>query len=312
MSKRAIVFPGQGSQAKGMLSEFYDNFSLFKNLMEEASSFLRYNLWDLILNDTNDKLNKTKYTQPALLATSIALYKIWLSEGGSKPDYFAGHSLGEYSALVCANSISFRDALTLVSERGRLMQSAVAEDQGAMAAILGLDDSKVEFICKQVSFEGGLVSTANYNSKGQVVIAGEKDAVTRAGALAKESGARKVVILNVTVPSHCPLMQVIADEFRSLLDDVTFNEPLIPVVHNFNVCTHQTIDDIKDALVRQLYNPVRWVETIEYFEKIGVSKVIECGPGKVLTSLNKRITKNLEYFAISDLVTFKKELELCL
>lgn len=311
MDKRALVFPGQGSQAKGMLTEFYNNFDLFKITLEEASDVLKYDLWHLINDDDSDKLNKTSYAQPALLATSFALWKIWLQEGGKEPDYFAGHSLGEYTALVCAKSLNFNDALTLVSERGRLMQSAVPEDQGAMAAIIGLDDSNIELICKQVSFDGGIVSPANYNSPGQVVIAGEKQAVSSACDIAKSRGAKRVVILNVTVPSHCVLMQSITDDFSNILNDIDFAKPSIPVVHNFDVNIHSNKETICDALVRQLYNPVRWVEIIEYFNSAGVKKVIECGPGRVLTGLNKRIAKDLEHFAISDLVTFKKELELC-
>ena len=313
----AIVFPGQGSQSTGMLAEFYDRFATFKHTLEESSDALGYDLWDLIVNDEK-KLNNTQYTQPSLLAVSVALWKVWLEEGGIKPTFFAGHSLGEYSALVAANSISLTTAIKLVAERGCLMQLAVDQNKGAMAAIIGLENNKVESICEEISVAKTYVAPANYNAPGQVVIAGVKEAVEKASALAKENGARMAVLLPVSVPSHCALMQTAADELSNVLQDIEFKIPEIAIIHNFDVAvrggdrangSQKDIQSaIRDVLVQQLYNPVRWTETVELLAKNGITKIIECGPGKVLTGLNKRIAKNIVSTAMPSVENFETEL----
>lgn len=295
----AIVFPGQGSQAQNMLSDFYNNNPTFKATIEIASNALDYDLWDIIGNDLN-KLNQTEYTQPAIVATSVALWNVYKSENNDLPKFLAGHSVGEYSALVAAEVISLEDAVKIVAERGRLMQNAVPEGQGAMAAIIGLKDDDVEKVCQSASNSDFFATPANFNSPGQVVIAGSKTAIENAESFAKELGAKRFIILDVSVPSHCKLMAEAASKLGKLLTTIEFKAPCIPVVHNFDVATHNDKESIIDALVKQLYSPVQWTKTVEFLANSNIEKVFECGPGKVLTGLNKRIVKGLEVKSLSE------------
>jgi [acyl-carrier-protein] S-malonyltransferase len=295
-----FVFPGQGSQATGMLAELAEAHPLVGETFAEASTSLGFDLWELVQNNPNDALNKTANTQPALLAASVAVWRLWQELGGAQPTLMAGHSLGEYSALVCANVLSFADAVALVADRGKYMQEAVPEGVGAMAAILGLEDELVLEVCKEAA-GSQVVSAANYNSSGQVVIAGNKEAVERATALAKEAGARRAMLLPVSVPSHCALMQEAADRFAERLEQVRFSEADIPVIQNVDVETRTVAVEIKQALLKQLHQPVRWVETIEKLNSMNVTRIIECGPGKVLAGLIKRIDRSIEVKSVFDL-----------
>ena len=312
MKEHAIVLPGQGSQKLGMLSDYYEQFNLVRKTFDESSKELGFDLWDIIQNK-EDVLSQTEYTQPALLASSIAIYRLLLSKGLSLPTVLAGHSLGEYSALVCANSLTFGDALRLVRARGKYMQEAVPKGVGGMSAIIGLTDEQVRQLCLEASVETE-VSPANYNSPGQVVISGEIEAVRRANILAKDYGARKAQNLPVSVPSHCALMKPAAERLRKLLENITVSTPTIKVIHNVDVLTHEHGDDIKEALVKQLYQSVRWSETIiKMSHEMDVGRVIECGPGKVLSGLNKRIEKSLSLQStfissgLDDILTYSKE-----
>jgi [acyl-carrier-protein] S-malonyltransferase len=296
MQKYAFIFPGQGSQSMGMLANFSD-YSQVKNTFSQASEVLNYDLWDLIQNNPNDKLNETQYTQPAILAASIALWRIWQDENGHKPSLLAGHSLGEYSALVAAQSLDFLEAVLLVSKRGQFMQEAVPEGTGAMAAVLGLSDDEVKQICIDAA-QNEIVSAVNFNSPGQVVIAGHKAAVNRALDLIKQAGKR-AILLPVSVPSHCLLMKPAAEKLEQVLNNLTFKTPQIPVFNNVDVKCETDPDAIKSALIKQLYMPVRWVEIIEAMAKT-CSVFIECGPGKVLTGLNKRINSELDTYSIME------------
>ncbi|AOE49806.1 ACP S-malonyltransferase [Kangiella sediminilitoris] len=291
MSKTAFVFPGQGSQALGMLADVAASTPLIELTFAEASEGLGYNLWDLVQND-EEKLNQTQYTQPALLTASIALWRLWQEKGGAKPAFLAGHSLGEYSALVAAGVLSLRDAASLVQARGEFMQSAVPAGTGKMAAIIGLDDDKVREACTY-SADGDVVEAVNYNSPGQVVIAGSAEAVERAMEACKEAGAKRALPLPVSVPSHCALMKPAADKLAEKLKAINFNKPDIPVINNVDVSAEATAEAIKDALIRQLYNPVRWTETVQRLKEEGVETLYECGPGNVLCGLAKRIDRSL-------------------
>lgn len=293
----AIVFPGQGSQKLGMLSGIAEQYLQVGETFDEASQALGYDLWSIVQSD-EEKLNQTQYTQPALLTASIAMWRIAIETQQITPAFLAGHSLGEYTALVVAEAISFSDAVQVVALRGKFMQSAVPAGSGAMAACLGLDDHTVSDICQQAA-QGQVLAPVNFNSPGQVVIAGEKSAVERAIPLVKEAGARKVVLLPVSVPSHCDLMLPAAEQLSAVLADVSLQLPKYRVVHNVDVSVQSSVDAIRQALVNQLSQPVRWVETIQFFARNGVDIVLECGPGKVLTGLNKRIDKNLQYNVLS-------------
>ncbi|CDL79771.1 ACP S-malonyltransferase [Xenorhabdus cabanillasii] len=299
MSDFAMVFPGQGSQSLGMLADLATEFPLIEQTFAEASEVLGYDLWELVQQGPAEELNKTWKTQPALLAASVAIWRIWQEQGGQTPVMLAGHSLGEYSALVCAGVIEFQQAIKLVEFRGKLMQEAVPEGQGAMYAIIGLDNESIEKACEE-SAQGQIVSPVNFNSPGQVVIAGEKEAVERAGAACKAAGAKRALPLAVSVPSHCALMKSAADQLATALQSVVFNQPQFPVVNNVDVKVEESADAIRDALVRQLYNPVRWTESVEYFATQGVDKILEIGPGKVLTGLTKRIVDTLSAVAVND------------
>ncbi|ASA56728.1 ACP S-malonyltransferase [Vibrio gazogenes] len=299
MSKFAIVFPGQGSQTVGMLAELGEQYDVVQQTFAEASDALGYDLWSLVQNGPAEDLNQTFRTQPALLAASVAIWRVWQSLGLEMPAILAGHSLGEYSALVCAGVIDFRQAIKLVELRGQLMQEAVPAGSGAMFAIIGLDDNAIANACIEAA-NGQIVSPVNFNSPGQVVIAGEKDAVQRAGELCKEAGAKRALPLPVSVPSHCALMKPAADKLAETLKAMTFNLPEIPVINNVDVIAETDPEKIKDALVRQLYNPVRWTETVQKMHDQGVEKLFEVGPGKVLTGLTKRIVKTLTAGAVND------------
>lgn len=302
MSKFAIVFPGQGSQAVGMLAELGQQYDVVIETFAQASEVLGYDLWALIQNGPVEDLNQTFRTQPALLAASVAIWRVWQSLELKQPEYFAGHSLGEYSALVCAGVIDFQQAIKLVELRGQLMQEAVPAGTGAMYAIIGLDDDAIANACQQAA-QGQVVSPVNFNSPGQVVIAGQKEAVERAGVLCKEAGAKRALPLPVSVPSHCALMKPAAEKLALALANLEFNTPNIPVINNVDVIAETDPEKIKDALVRQLYSPVRWTEAVQKMSDAGVEKLFEVGPGKVLTGLTKRIVKTLDAAAVNDLAS---------
>jgi len=295
----AFVFPGQGSQSEGMLSALAAEFSDVEATYREAAEVLGYDLWDIVQNGPADKLNSTDITQPAMLAAGVAVWRVWQAKGGAQPVVLAGHSLGEYTALVCAGSLAFTDAIKLVAERGRLMQAAVPAGTGAMAAVLGLEDDAVRQACSDAA-AGEVLEAVNFNSPGQVVVAGNKAAVERVVTLAKERGAKRALLLPVSVPSHCALMQPAAEQLASVLKEVAIQAPGIPVINNADVATPSEPDAIRDALVRQLYSPVRWVETIQKMATDGVDRLLECGPGKVLVGLNKRIERNMAAQAVLD------------
>ncbi|EOV8836933.1 ACP S-malonyltransferase [Cronobacter dublinensis] len=299
MTQFAFVFPGQGSQAVGMLSEMAANFPVIEATFCEASAALGYDLWTLVQQGPAEELNKTWQTQPALLTASVALWRVWQEQGGKAPALMAGHSLGEYSALVCAGVIDFADAVRLVELRGKFMQEAVPEGTGAMAAIIGLDDDAIARACEDAA-QGQVVSPVNFNSPGQVVIAGHKEAVERAGAACKAAGAKRSLPLPVSVPSHCALMKPAAEKLAAELEKITFNAPQIPVVNNVDVKCETSPQAIRDALVRQLYSPVQWTKSVEFIAAQGVTQLYEVGPGKVLTGLTKRIVDTLTAAAINE------------
>ncbi|TPW54369.1 ACP S-malonyltransferase [Morganella morganii] len=308
MSAYAMVFPGQGSQSVGMLADLAANFPVVEATFAEVSAELGYDLWALVQNGPEEELNKTWQTQPALLAASVAIWRVWQEKNGAMPAMMAGHSLGEYSALVCAGVMDFKEAIKLVELRGRLMQEAVPAGTGAMYAIIGLDNDAIAKACEEAA-QGQIVSPVNFNSPGQVVIAGEKDAVERAGALCKEAGAKRALPLSVSVPSHCALMKPAADKLAVALKNITFNTPIFSVVNNVDVKIETSADAIRDALVRQLYNPVRWTETVEFMAAQGIEDLLEAGPGKVLTGLTKRIVKTLTSSAVNDMSSLETALE---
>lgn len=301
----AFVFPGQGSQSVGMLAELAENHTVVTDTFREASDALGYDLWQLVSQGPAEDLNQTDRTQPAMLTAGIAVWRVWQSVSSIKPDYFAGHSLGEYTALVAADAIDFSDAVKLVEKRGQFMQQAVPAGEGAMAAILGLDDDIVRDLCSQAAAEG-VVEAVNYNSPGQVVIAGSTPAVQQAIELAKEKGAKRALQLPVSVPSHCELMKPAAEQLAAALDNIEVRMPGTPVIHNASVAAAGDTAELKQLLAQQLYNPVRWVETVQWFAAQGVENVVEAGPGKVLAGLNKRIDKTLTALPLFDLATLDK------
>ncbi|HEV2613279.1 MAG TPA: ACP S-malonyltransferase [Gammaproteobacteria bacterium] len=288
--KIAVVFPGQGSQSIGMLNKFMLIYpDIISDVFNTASEILKYNLLNIITDGPVEKLNQTEITQPALLTASVALWKLWQTKSDINPVVLAGHSLGEYSALVCSGVLRFEDAVMCVANRGKYMQEAVPEGKGAMAAIIGLSSEVIDEIC-QKSSQGQVVSAANINSPGQIVIAGDVDAVERVMAAAKQSGAKLIKKLDVSVPSHCALMNSAADKLKILLESIAFHQPKIPVIQNTTASATNSIADIKSALFQQLSQPVRWVESVENMVRDFVPDIIiECGPGKVLAGLNKRI-----------------------
>lgn len=308
MTKFAMVFPGQGSQTIGMLNELSKQYPIVEETFSQASSVLGYDLWQLVQQGPAEELGKTWITQPALLAASVAIYRVWQQKEGKTPVFMAGHSLGEYSALVCAGVIDFSDAIKLVELRGKLMQEAVPAGTGAMYAIIGLDNDAIIKACEQAA-EGQVVAPVNFNSPGQVVIAGNKEAVERAGVLCKEAGAKRALPLSVSVPSHCELMKPAADKIATTLATIPFNEPQYPVINNVNVKIETNAQAIKEALIAQLYSPVRWTETVEFMANQDVTTLVEIGPGKVLTGLTKRIVNTLSSFAVNDPISLDSALE---
>lgn len=307
--KFAFVFPGQGSQSIGMLADLAENNSAVSEVFNEASEVLGYDLWNLVQNGPAEKLNQTDITQPAMLAAGIAAYRaVQTAQPDLVPAYMAGHSLGEYTALVASGVMTLAQGIELVAERGRLMQSAVSAGEGAMAAILGLEDPQVVEICAEAA-NGEVVEAVNFNSPGQVVIAGQADAVARAMKLAEEKGAKKVVPLAVSVPSHCALMKPAAEKLQEKLAGMEFATPQIPVLHNVNLESYTDGSQIKQALIEQLYRPVQWVQTIEKMKASGVEKIIEMGPGRVLAGLNRRIDRSMAVESIYDSATLAKLLE---
>ncbi|PCK03549.1 MAG: [acyl-carrier-protein] S-malonyltransferase [Alteromonadaceae bacterium] len=291
----AFVFPGQGSQKVGMLSDFADS-EIFKNTFTEASDALGYDLWDMVQNGSQEQLNMTEVTQPVLLASSVALWRLWREKGGSQPAYMAGHSLGEWSALVCAGVVDFCDALRLVRSRGKYMQEAVPAGEGAMAAIIGLGDEDVEAACAEVG-SVDMVAPVNYNSPGQVVIAGVREAVEKAVVTCKSAGAKKAMLLAVSAPFHTSLMKPAADRLAVELDSVVFSAPKVPVIHNVSARVESDPAVIKSIMIEQIYTAVRWVGCVESLVAQGVAQVVECGPGRVLSGLSRRINREIESFS---------------
>ncbi|MEQ9508210.1 MAG: ACP S-malonyltransferase [Alloalcanivorax xenomutans] len=306
MSKTAFVFPGQGSQSLGMLADFADHTAV-RQAFQEASGALDMDLWELAQNGPEADLNRTENTQPLLLTAGVALWKEWEQSGGPRPALLAGHSLGEYTALTCAGVISLGDAVRLVRTRGELMQQAVAEGEGAMAAILGLDGDQVRQACAEAA-EGEVVEAVNLNAPGQVVIAGQGSAVERAIAACKAAGAKRAMPLPVSVPSHCALMKPAAEALAERLAQVRFHAPELPVINNADVARETDPEAIRSALIRQLYSPVRWVETVQALAADGVTTLYECGPGKVLCGLAKRIDRGLDAKPLESLDAFQAAL----
>ncbi|MDQ3185648.1 MAG: ACP S-malonyltransferase [Pseudomonadota bacterium] len=299
--KFACVFPGQGSQSVGMMKGYAD-FPVVRETFAEASDILGQDFWAMVDEGPPDKLNLTINTQPLMLIAGIAVYRAWESLGNAKPVFVAGHSLGEYTALVASGALAFADALPLVCFRAEVMQQAVPEGKGAMAAILGLDERVVRAVCNEVtdSSHGELLEPANFNSPGQIVIAGHRNAVLRGMELARSNGAKRALMLSVSVPSHCSLMSPAADKMQQQLERVTLGSPRIPLLHNADVLQHDDPTAIKKILVQQLCKPVRWTETIHFFAAAGVAHVMECSPGKVLSGLNKHIDRNLQSLALTN------------
>lgn len=304
----ALVFPGQGSQSIGMLAELSLRYPVVQQTFEEASSVLGQDLWQLCQEGPSDTLNLTYNTQPALLCAGVAIWRLWRELKGPVPMAMAGHSLGEYTALVCAGAMAFHDAVGLVYERGKFMQAAVPESEGAMAAILGLPVDVVQTLCAQAA-GNEVVEAANFNSPEQVVVAGHRSAVNRLVVLAKSSGAKRAIPLAVSVPSHCSLMRSAAEKFSQYLENIPITLPSIHVTHNATVTQAKSPGEIRSLLVQQLHSPVRWVETIRLLFCQGITMVIETGPGKVLTGLNKRIESSLNCMAVYDLATLQSTLE---
>jgi [acyl-carrier-protein] S-malonyltransferase len=298
MTQFAFVFPGQGSQSRGMMNGYAD-FAAVRETFTEASDILKQDLWQLVAEGTDADLNATVNTQPIMLTAGVAVYRAWQSQNGAKPTLMAGHSLGEYTALVAAGALNFADALPLVRFRAQCMQEAVPEGKGGIAAILGLDDEVVRAVCAEGA-QGQVLEAVNFNSPGQVVIAGDRAAVERGMEIAKAKGAKRALMLPMSVPSHCSLLKGAAEKMRAQLDKVVVNAPAISVLHNADVAAYNDAAKIKDALVRQLYSPVRWVETVQAFGKQGITHNVECAPGKVLAGLNKRIDTNQQALAIND------------
>lgn len=293
----AFVFPGQGSQSVGMLGALAEGNAVIAAAFAEASQGAGVDLWELAQQGPEDRLNQTEFTQPALLAAGVAVWRLWQERGGARPALLAGHSLGEYAALVAAGALSLADGARLVRLRGQLMQEAAPAGTGAMAAVLGADDALVEEVCNRASGRE-VVVPANYNSPGQVVIGGHAGAVDKALTLLAESGVRKVVKLAVSVPSHTPLMREASDRLAVAMDDIKWQAPAIPVVQNVDARAHEGIDAMRDALVRQLYLPVQWTGCVQALAEAGITRIGECGPGKVLAGLAKRIDRSLDARAL--------------
>lgn len=307
-AKLAFVFPGQGSQHPGMLRELAERYSVVRSTFEEASSALGYDLWHKVQEGSAEELSATVVTQPALLTSSVAIWRVWQELEGARPSVLAGHSLGEYSAMVCAGALSFADGVRLVRLRAEAMQEAVPEGSGAMAAIIGLADEQVETACAEAA-QGEVVAAVNYNSPGQVVIAGDRQAVERAIENCKAAGAKRALPLPVSVPSHCELMRPAAERLAQALADIEVKTPRYPVVQNVDAQSHDDVAVLSERLVEQLYRPVRWSSCVEEIKARDVSLCVECGPGKVLTNLSKRIDRSLVSLAVNDPETLGTALE---
>ncbi|MDP3268447.1 MAG: ACP S-malonyltransferase [Legionella sp.] len=309
MVKTAFVFPGQGSQSVGMLSDFLPQYSLVTDIFSEVSDVVGYDLWQLIQNGPEEQLNQTEYTQVAMLTADVAIYKLLMQQGIPLPSFMAGHSLGEYAALVCANSLSVAEAARLVAFRGQIMQDAIPPGLGAMAAIVGLPDEQVEDLCNKACLENQMVTPANYNAIGQVVVAGHSSAVDRLIVLADEHGARLAKIIPVSVPCHCPLLKDAAELFADKLAQTSFKTPDFKVISNVDLSIYQSAQHIREKLREQLYSPVRWVEIIQTFKNNNVDYIIECGPGKVLSGLTKRIDRSLNAISVYDTINLDQIVE---
>jgi [acyl-carrier-protein] S-malonyltransferase len=303
MKNLAFVFPGQGSQAVGMIADLYEAYPQIQHQFARASDVLELDLMEMVTSDPHNQLNQTQYTQPALLTTSVAIWELWKEKSKLRPTYMAGHSLGEYSALVCAESLSFEDAVLLTHKRGQYMQEAVPAGTGAMAAILGLTDEQVIEICSDDN-----VTAANFNSPGQVVISGSKEAVEKAGELAKEAGAKRVMPLPVSVPSHCELMRPAAEKLAEDLVTIDMKTPMTPVIHNVDVLPHISPENIKTMLVKQLYHSVKWTQTNQYLLDNNIETIVECGPNKVLSGLAKRFNRPWKIYSLNTTKGFEKAL----
>lgn len=307
MSKLAFVFPGQGSQKIGMLADLENAFKQVSDTFSEASDVLGYDMWKMIQEGSQDEINLTERTQPILLTSSVSIWRIWLDLNGKQPSLMAGHSLGEWSALVCSDTVSFADALRIVQARGQFMQKAVPVGEGAMAAIIGLDDATIIEACQTAS-EQGVVDAVNFNAPGQVVIAGSTLAVNQAIELCKEAGAKRALPLPVSAPFHTSLMQPAAEHLSELVNSVIFKQPSVSVVHNVHAETEENPDTIKTLMLEQIYKPVRWVDCVKTLKSRGVDTIVECGPGKVLSGLNKRIDKDLLSLATENQSSFEATL----
>ncbi|WP_110687474.1 ACP S-malonyltransferase [Salinicola aestuarinus] len=305
----ALIFPGQGSQQVGMLRELAERYSVVRTTFDEASEALGYDLWHVVQEGPDEALNATACTQPALLTSSVAIWRVWQELEGPRPHMMAGHSLGEYSAMVCSGALSFAEGVRLVRLRGEAMQAAVPQGVGAMAAVLGLDDAAVEAACRDAA-ENGVVAAVNYNSPGQVVIAGHQAAVDRAIVLCQEAGAKRAMPLPVSVPSHCELMRPAAEQLESAMESVEFRLPRYSVYQNVNAEVPQSVAALRQGLVEQLYRPVRWTDCVNAMAADGAGVFVECGPGKVLTGLNKRIQRQAKGLAVNDPDTLTAALEL--
>ncbi len=310
----AMVFPGQGSQSIGMLSELANSFTQVRQTFEQASDILRYNLWDLVQQGPEEKLNTTAFTQPAMLVADLACYQVWQTASNNLvPKYLAGHSLGEYSALVAAGVLDFADAVLLVQARGEYMQAACEPGVGAMAAVLGAEDDLILACCEEVqqTHSGWIVQPANFNAIGQTVIAGHKNAIEKVIELLKSRGVKRAILLPVSVPSHCLLMRSAADKLALDFKTIKFAEPKIPVIHNVDIKIHAGAVDIQGALLAQIYQPVQWVKTIQYLAAQNINKVVEVGPGKVLSGLIKRIDSNITSVCIEMPKLIDEAITLC-
>lgn len=307
--KIAAVFPGQGSQSVGMMQELHEQYDCVKQTFSEASDILGYDIWNLVQEGPEEKIKQTEFTQPVMYVSGMAVWRAWLAAGGQTPDYMAGHSLGEYVALTAAGVFEYNEALALVAERGQMMAGAVEPGVGGMAAVLGLDDDIITELCESLVAER-VVQAVNFNSPGQVVISGHLDAVEKACALAKEKGAKRAMVLPVSVPNHSTLMDAAAAPLAARISSIQANAPKIPVVQNLEACAYGTIDEMINALKKHVCNPVYWTGSVRHMKDQGVEAVIEMGPGKVLTGLNKRIDRSIKGSFVQDIASLEKSLEL--